>query len=283
MTIEPRLYPSMSVETYYADPCPAPSLNQSLIPSLLFRSAYHAAYDHPRLNPYGPADIGGKAQFLGSAVHRLALGKGAEISPIRYSDYTSSAAREARDLAVANGRIPILERELVKARDLAAIVRDQIEEELGGEPYDTEVVMVWQESTRYGPIWCRGMLDVWCATKSVALDVKCLRIDATPEAFGRTMAQSGYDIQAVHYTRGLHQLVKAGCDFANLVVESTPPHGAAAFRPDEPSLAIAERQVAEAYELWAKCVHEWSFPSYPRGIRSVSSPAWHQKQIMERS
>jgi hypothetical protein len=280
--LAPGLYENMDVAAYFADPCPTPSLNQSLIPALVECSPRHAAFEHPRLNPYGPPDIGGKAQFLGSAVHRLALGRGAEISTIRYPDYTSTSAREARDLACANGRIPILERDLVKARDLAAIVKAQIEDVLEGAPYQTEVAMFWRETTRHGVIWCRGMLDVWCEARMAALDVKCLRIRATPSAFSRAAGQSGYDVQQVHYQRGLAQVVGT-TDFAFLVVENTPPHGARPFRLDGPSLAAAEAAVAQSYEIWAQCLAERSWPSYPRGVADVSTSSFHQRAFLETS
>lgn len=277
-------HPDMEADVYFADPCPEPSLNQSGIPTLLKRSPYHFAFQHPRLNPYGDRDAGGeRAQYLGSAVHRLALGRGREISEIRYPDYIHSSAREARDLAVANGRIPILSRELVKARDMAEIVRREIAEALDGAPYETEVVIIWMEDTSWGPIWCRGMLDVWCPSKLIALDPKCLRIAATAEAFGKTAADSGYDIQASFYSRGLATLTQsAGVKFANLVVESAPPHGAQSFAPDASARIIADEWVNQAIQLFARCLYTRQWPSYPAGVQSYTTPSWYQQALANR-
>jgi len=282
MISEPGFYAEMEGEEYFSDPCSEPSLNQSGIPDLIGRSPYHFAYKHPRLNPYGRTESGDKAQWLGSAAHRLALGRGKEISTIRYADYQSSAARDARDQAIANGRIPILERDLVRARDMAEILKRQIAETLEGSPYETEVVIAWVEETQYGPIWCRGMLDVWCEAQSMALDPKALRIAATPQAFAKTAADSGYDIQAVFYRRGLSKLIEGQARFVNLVVESMPPHGAQAFELDEASRHVAERQVAQAMELFAKCLHSGQWPSYPRGVQALSTPTYYQNQALNR-
>lgn len=287
MISAPGFYPDMSADEYFADPCPEPSLNQSVIPLLApsapsFRSPYHFAYQHPRLNPYGEDSDSTRAQFMGSAVHRLALGRGREISTIRYKDYTSASAREDRDLAIANKRIPVLEPELVRARDMAAILKRKIAEALDGARYETEVVIAWQEQTIHGPIWCRAMLDVWCEERAMALDPKALRIAATAAAFGKTASDSGYDIQGVFYPRGIEQVrpdLKGKVKFANLVVENMPPHGAQSFEPDEESRAIAERQIAEAMESFAYCLKTRSWPSYPKGIRPYSTPTYYKNSV----
>jgi hypothetical protein len=280
---EPGFYPDMTADEYFADPCPLPSLTQSLIPTLINRSPYHFAHAHKRLNPYGAAPEATKTMWLGSAAHRLALGRGREISTIRYPDYRHSSARADRDLAIANGRIPVLEGELIKARAMADVLKGLIGEIVDDAPYETEVVMIWQEMTQYGPIWCRGMADLWCLEKAILGDPKGLQIPATADDFGRIAATSGYDVQAVFYRRGIVKLLpelKDRARFINLVVENTPPHGAAAFELDAASLYIAERQVAMAMELFAKCLHHRSWPSYPKGVQTLSTPQWYQNKVI---
>lgn len=277
------LYADMTAEEYFADPCAQPSLNQSSIPDLLDRSPMHFAYGHPRLNPYGgPGADTTKAQWLGSAVHRIALGRGRELSIIRYPDYISKSARDARDLAIANNRIPVLEHEHVKACDMAEILRRQIDEELGGAEYLTEVVLIWEEHTVHGPIWCRAMLDVFCYERAIIMDPKALRIPATAKAFGRTAADSGYDGQAVFYRRGVSQVfpeLAGDLKFVNLVVESSPPHGAQAFELDEDSRTTAETRVAQGMERFAYCLHNRQWPGYPKGIQTASTPQYYRNQI----
>ena len=284
MISAPGLY-DIDANEYFADPCPAPSLTQSGIPTLLKRSPYHFAHRHPRLNPYGGEPATERAQYLGQAVHRLALGRGREISEIRYPDFVHSSAREARDLAVANGRIPVLTRDLVRCRDMAEILKRKIDEALGGAPYVTETVIAWTETTPSGPIWCRAMIDVWCPSLATALDPKALRIAATAEAFGRTAAESGYDIQAVFYARGLLAVFPAlsKVRFANLVVESSPPHGAQSFAPDASARVIAEAQVEEAIDLFGQCLHSRTWPSYPAGIQPYTTPGWYQQSVLNQN
>lgn len=286
MITDPGIYLNYDVDAYYSDPLPAPSLNQSLIPDLLDRSPYHMAFKHPRLNPYGgEATMGTKAAWLGSAVHRLALGRGREISAIRYPDYQSGSAREARDLAIANGRIPVLERELVKAQDMAVILKRQIHEALDGAAYETEVVIAWREVTADGEVWCRMMIDVWSAETGIALDPKALRTPAMPEPFGRNAAESGYDLQASFGRRGLETILPAMAGrirFANLVVESFAPHGAQMMELGPTSRSIADWKVGYAIAKFGYCLHRRSWPSYPKGFQTFETPSWYQQQALAR-
>jgi len=285
---KPGFYPGMSADRYFADPCPTPSLRQSAIPELAginARSPLHFALKHPRLNPYGREGTSSRAQFLGSAVHRLALGAGRDVSVIRYPDYKSPTARAARDLAIANGRIPVLEREHVRALDMAAILRDAIEDELGGAPYQTEVPFFWIEQTAAGPVWCAGMLDVWCESLGIALDPKTTSGAATREAFGKDAAANGYDLQGEWYPRGIGKLrpeLQGHVRFRNLVVETAEPFGFRSMQPSESTRYIASRQCDQALELFGQCLHGRSWPSYPREVEVYSTPSYYQNAIMAR-
>lgn len=283
MITAPGIYPEIEADDHFADPTPLPSLRQSLIGDLLDRSAWHAAYSHRRLNPYGKADDSTRAAFIGSAVHRLALRKGQEISIIKYPDYRSATAREKRDEAVRNKRIPVLERDYLHSVDMADLVREAITDATEGHPYMTEVPFYWLEQTPFGPCWCGGMVDVWCPALRLILDPKTSARPAVPASFGSEAQQNGYDVQAAFYPRGFGQIfpdLAGRIRFANLVVEKSEPAGIAILAPDESSRYIAERRCERAIHLWARCLAERSFPGYPRGVQSYSTPTWYQNAVM---
>ena len=157
---------------------------------------------------------------------------------------------------------------------MARIVVAAIERACKGHPYETEAVLIWKERTRYGEIWCRAQLDVWCRGLCLILDPKILRIAANPESFGRAAMDSGYDVQGVFYPRGVTQLfpdLEEPVRFANLVVENYPPYGVRSLYPGRTLHSVAERQVVRAMELWAKCLHENDWPGYPRGIQELDA------------
>lgn len=281
----PGFYPELDADAYFRDPCPTPSLNNSLIDLLVEASPEHAAARHPRLNPYGDALESTKAQWLGSAVHRLALGRGREVAVLKYPDFKSSTARRARDLAIDNGRIPVLEREFQRAESMAKRVRARIEEELEGAPFETEVPLVWIEETPAGPIWCRAMLDVWCESLATEIDVKTTRGFATADFAGRDMAANGYDTQRRFYARGLAAVrpdLAGRIKSKTLYVENALPFGARAFQLTEASNHVADMAIDSAVRLWGECVAARSWPGYPRGSVLVNTPTFHHNKWIER-
>lgn len=275
----PGFYPDMGELEYFADPCPAPSLRQSGIKVLDGRSPYHFAYQHPRLNPYRQARAPTRFMIMGSAVHSLALGRGKEVSLIRYPDYRNPSAIRARDAALGAGRIPVLEREHDRAQVGAAIVRRAIEDELEGAEYFTEVPVFWTEETPFGPIWCGAMLDVWCPSRATALDVKFSSVFATPEAVGRDMASNGYDVQNSWYRRALAANVAdfgGRFRFGTLYVEDQAPHGYSVFELDDGSAHVAEGVCNRAVKTFARCLYARSWPSYP-AHQTTSTPPYHHQ------
>lgn len=280
MIVRPGFY-DLSADDYFADPCPTPSLTQSGIPTLL-KNAQAFARRHPRLNPYGRDGDPTRAMWFGSAVHRLALGKGKEVSILKFPDFKSSTAREQRDGVIANGRIPVLERDYVRALDAAGVVRQRIAEALEGAPYETEVAFAWVEETVLGPVWCRGMLDVWCPARATVLDVKTTARGLDDETLEREIGDNGYDVQRAFYRRGVGRILPdlAGrVRFENLFVESDPPHQARAIELDEASTYVAEQAVEVAVRRFAQCLSSRSWPGLPR--RSVlGTTPYHQARLM---
>jgi hypothetical protein len=288
---EPGFYPDLDAVRYFEDPTPYPSCSQSWIKRANDASPYHAAADHPRLNPYG-LKAGSKAAhlFLGDAVHRLALGKGREVSIIRYPDYRSSDARRARDLAIANGRIPVLEKIHVQALDMAALVRAKIESTLGGAEYLTEVPIFWREPVDVDGgtvwVWCRGMLDVWCPDLARILDVKTTAGLATEEETGKTIASNGYDVQESFYRRGVGRILPhlAGrVDFDFLWIETESPYGHAARPVDGVTRNTGAIQVDMGLLKFARGQASGVWPSYPQDRIPVGVPNWHHQRIAARA
>jgi len=286
----PGMYPDLDGDVYFDDPCPEPSLRQSLIPRLVKRSPLAAAFRHPRLNPYGDAGESSKVQYFGSAVHRLALGRGREIAIIRYPDWRSSSARQKRDEAIRSKRIPILERDYLRADAAADIVRGRIEEAAGGHKIVTEVPFFWREPTAAGPIWAAGMLDVWIPGLLKVLDPKTTTKEATLDQYERDAAANGYDFQRAWYLRGLNRLALEGLagmtpedagriTFENLVIESDQPHDSALFELDESSTGPVDQLCGLAAERWAQCLAARTWPGYPRKTQRAQTPPYHRNAL----
>lgn len=281
---KPGMYFDMPCEAYFADPCPAPSLNNSLIDTLLYQTPFHVAAKHPRIQ--GDEELVKKqteAMCLGSVVHRLALGAGKDYAVLDFDDFRKKDAKAARDEAIAADKVPILGHVYETASAMAPRVRAHLDEMLLGEPFVSEVVIAWKIATKHGEIWARAMIDAWCPSLKLAVDLKTW-MDASTEAVAKKVAREGYDTQAAWYPSGLGHLIgePGRVRFAFLVVEKEAPHASQPFELDEAWRSSAWDLCEEAAELFAQCLKAKAWPGYPRDPQLLSPPDWLIRERMFR-
>ena len=281
---KPGMFFDVRCEDYFADPCPSPSLNNSLIDTLLYQTPMHAAAKHPRLN--GGEEIVKEqtsAMCLGSVVHRLALGAGKDYAIIDADAYRSNAAKAAREEAIAAGKVPILSEAYETARAMSVRVREHLDELLLGEEFLPEVVIAWQIDTPHGRIWARGMIDAWCPKLKLAVDLKGWT-DASLSAVEKKIAREGYDTQAAWYTEGIGHLIgePGKVRFAYLVGEREAPNASQSFELDEAWRSSAWDLCEEAAEIFARCLKAKDWPGYPRTPTLLTPPDWLIRERMFR-
>lgn len=266
----------VSEEAYHGDPLPEPSLSATIAKIIMDRSPLHAWQEHPRLGEWKRAD---KKEFdRGALFHKLILGKGAEIASVDARDWKTKAARDARDQARAEGKIPVLAQDLFEAKLGIGTIRERLDRvniRLDGE---SEVAIAWQELSYEGPIWCRGKLDHLKkgARNATIVDLKTAR-SAHPAACLRHIVSYGYDIQQAAYTRAVETLYPENSgrvDFIFLFVETEPPFAILPARIDGILRERGERRWRGAVEAWAHCRATNDWPSYARGITTLEAPAW---------
>lgn len=273
-------------EDYHADPCPEASLSGSIVKLMANRSPRHGWAAHPRLNPdYEPKE---SATFdFGSAFHTLILGKGAALEPLDFPDFRTNDAKAARKAAREAGRIPLLKSQYERARGMERAVRPQIpgHEELhfamaGGVP---ERTLIWQEETPAGPIWCRCMLDWIPHGGNLAPDWKTTQQGAGPEEWGaKTMWGLDGHIQAAWNKRAIKAVDGRDFDLFFAVAETEPPHALATMRPSPAAVAMAERTVQWAINVWGLCLYSGRWPSYRKEMAWLDPPVWKEKVFLER-
>ena len=178
MITEPGFYPDMPADEYHSDPCPKPSLNQSLAKVLLDRSPLHAWHQHPRLNPN--YERNGETKFdLGTCAHAMLIGRGKEIVPIPFDDWRSKAAKEAREDAALAGKQAVLEHQHDRAVDMVNAALDQLTARKLSGLFNNkhgagELVMCWEESGT----WLRQMIDWLSADELTFCDYKTTDLNA---------------------------------------------------------------------------------------------------------
>jgi hypothetical protein len=281
---KPGLYFDMPCDDYFADPCPQPSLSNSGIGILLSQSPQHFAAHHPRLN--GGIDVckTTAAMHRGSVVHRLALGAGKDYVIIDADSYRTKEAKTQREEAEANCKCPILADKFEEAEAQAKVLRQHLDDIFLGEPFLPEVVLAWQIETKHGLIWARGMIDAWCPSLMMAVDLKSTT-DASPTAATRRMVNGGYDTQNAWYTAGLgHVIGEPGkVRFVTLFGENDAPFASHAVTIDEAWRSSSWDLCEEAADIFASCLKAKQWPGYPRHPQLLSPPDWLISQRMFRN
>ena len=284
---EPGLYPDVPEVDYHADPCPAPSLSSSICKLIVSRSPRHAWWEHPRLNPAKAEEVEkpSRSMNIGTAAHKLILGKGRDVVEIAADDYRGKAAQQARDAALAAGKVPVLADDMASVRTLAEAVRDGIAgTDLAGA-FDEGVAELTAVCRDPFGNWRRIRVD-WLPAASMkgghilAVDVKTTGGSGAPEDWQRTAFDMGYDIQAAFYSQVLAAVLPdvRSVDFKFLTIEQTAPFGVSINEFSGQAQFEAVELVELGSRLWAECLRRGEWPGYPRETTHMDPPKWRSER-----
>lgn len=266
---------------YHADPCPAPSLSNSIIKTLLNKSPKHAWLKHPKLNPAYVATEDAKFD-LGSAAHSLLLEGYDCCQVIDAEDWRTKDAKAARDRARASGLIPMLHHQYEEAVEMVEVAKDYLARSVlgnimaDGKP---EQSLVWTDDET--GIWCRGRLDWLTNDHSMILDYKTTSVPNPGQFMRRSMTAFGYDTQAVFYRRGMKAIGRVVPEFVFLVQEDCAPYSCYLVKCAESMMDSGARKVEQAIGLWTECLATNTWPGYPETIYEADAPAWETTDDVE--
>lgn len=218
---EPGLY-QVPEHLYHRDPVPGDgSLSHSGIKNLIPPNC-PAIFKWERDHPRGAT----KAMDLGSVVHSLVLGNGADVEILDFPNYQTKKAQEAKAAAIKAGKIPQLTHQYAEAEAIAQAVKERDNAAALFSDGDPELSGFWFD--REYSIWGRLRIDwlTYIASRPTIVDFKTAA-DASPEARGKSAGEHGYILQDPYYRRGLAAIL--GCDpldidFIFVVVQTTPPY-----------------------------------------------------------
>jgi ATP-dependent exoDNAse (exonuclease V) beta subunit len=258
-------------EEYLKDPCESPSLSASTAHKLISQSPLHAWSSHPKYAPGAEDeddlesdDEDTVAKSNGSIVHKLILGKGAEITIVNADSWRTKVAKELRDEAKKAGRIPVLEERYDELTKVVTVLRSRCSD-MG---YDfngrSEVPIQWYDYGQQGPVLCRSMIDHGWLENGVAVDFKTIR-SANPDHINRTFVDHGYHVQDRAYTRAIERLypdLQGRVDMTFLFAEIKPPYAIVAYQPDGAAIEIGKQHWDRAVRVWETCLKTNQWPSY---------------------
>lgn len=273
----------MAAADYHADAfAERPTLSASIAHLLLTASPRHAWTNHPRLNPdFVPAS---DEKFdMGTACHALLLEGLNVVEVCDFPDWRTKAAKEARELARAHGRIPLLGHQYDDVLHMHSAVAEQIAAlDLDPVPLTDgkpEQTMVWEEDG----VLCRARID-WLHTSGRVCDVKTTNRLAVGWDRG-PLFDHGCDIQAALYIRGLTALQQRWFrpeEWTWLVIETSPPYGLIPYRLTPPVLALGDAKVDRALHLWRECLTNDTWPLYPAEPVDAQLPPWVESRWLEK-
>lgn len=260
-------------ESYFRDPVPGGSLSASgakllLPPSCpaLFR---HAADNSPKTK---------RAFDLGHAAHKLVLGVGAELVAVDAENWLTRKAKEAAAEARAEGKIPLLAREVAQVKAMAAAIRRNslAAALLNPERGKPEQSIFWHDET-FG-IWRRARLD-WLPRVScgrfVVTDYKT-STSANPDDFSKAVHNFRYHLQDRWY-RDAVQAVGLADDplFVFIVQMKDPPYLVTTVQLDAETQRVGRDLAAQAMVTYRDCTEVGYWPDYTGGeIPEIGIPYW---------
>ncbi len=267
---------NITLEEYHGNPCIEPCLSTSVIKDLLYKSPAHAFFNHPVLNKGFLPEPKPERFDLGSATHSLFL-EGIDIAVlIPGDDWRKKEAKEARDKAREEGKIPFLVDQYEKVIKMVKVANKAISDcdelKLGSLKLqgDSELSCFWQEED----IWLKVRPDWINENKSIILDYKTTNHSANPEELARIIVSMGYDIQDALYTRGIKAIEGIEPKFLFLFQEIYEPYLCSIVGLPPGFMEMANQKVDYGIFLWRECLSTGKWPGYPDQIAWIEPPAW---------
>lgn len=279
MTLTAGVHDGIPAAEYHADALtPEVALSASGIKTLLTGSPADFAANNRRLSAWPDLiDDPTEAQDSGTIVHALVLGTVQRVIACEPEDCPartdkkepykswSGRAKAWKEAQRAEGAIVVPKDRGANILAAAESLTLRLQKEYADHPLGpTEVTLIWQEETPYGPIWCRARIDEWAPQFMVALDPKSTDWPLTDFFKQKKANDELWDVQAAWYLRGLYathpMLIGQNIDFRFPLVRVVRPYDATICDLEPDCLALAEEDILWARDLFAKCLYSNEWP-----------------------
>lgn len=294
LTIDnPGIYTDLAAEHYFADPCPAPSLTQSIAKVLLDQSPAHARAEHPRFVSVAETEDDGdekydKVKAIGNAAHATMIGRGKTLAIGDFDSWRGKDPQAFKAEAVAQGKEPVLAKHHAVARELVQAGRLQLVDAGWHDAFtdgNGEVVLIWSEGEGADKIWLRTMIDWLAADRRTLYDYKTSGMSLAPHGVGYVLDDAGWDIQAAMHERALAVLDPEGRGrrrYRFVAQENKKPFALLPVELGEHHLQLGRRKLAVAINLWRQCIKSGVWPGYPLQAVTPDIPPARENRWIER-
>lgn len=261
------VYSGIDDISYHADHF---SLSSSGARALLPPSA-PAIFAHQRKEPPNP-----KPEYdFGHAAHYYVLAEGSVVVEVEADSWRTAAAKAAREEAWGADKVPLLSKDVAKAKAMAAAVREHpVAAALLDADGQAELSGYWTDPET--GVRCRFRPDWLCDLhgRTICVDYKTAE-SAHPGAFSRAAAELGYHQQDAWYREGLAALsVGVDIPFLFIVQSKKPPFLTSVLRIHPEHVEIGRRRNREALDIYRRCTETGEWPGYSTGIETVELPSF---------
>lgn len=256
--VSPGVYEDMSEPDYLSDP---DSISASGAKRLLKSPAHFQL-------PQWFSD----AADLGSAFHTETLGVGQEVVVVDAASWRGKEAQEAQATARAEGKAPILAKDVPVVQAMAASVRNHpTASRLLDAPGRQELSAFWADD-EWGVVR-RARFD-HLTDNGVNVDLKST-VSVARNDIQRTVINFGYDLSSAWYedvARGLGLPLTAT---ALIFVEKTDPYRVRVVELSPEFLDRGRRLARRALEIYRDCREADLWPNYDDpDFTTIHPPAW---------
>jgi hypothetical protein len=291
---KPGIYKDFPEADYFEDPCPAPSLTQSIAKVLIDQSLLHAKEEHPRLATMDEDDEAGekydKAKAIGNAAHAVLIGRGKTIAVENFDNWQTKDAKAAKAIAMNMGKVPILAKHMAQAHRMVLQTKLQLAA-IAAATKEPALDMVFKEgdgevvaACEIEGIWLRTLID-WMVNPRLVFDYKSTALSVAPHAVPKLMGDAGWPIQAAMQERILDVLDPLGRGrrrFFFIAQENYKPYALTAHLLPEGTMTMGRKRIAMAETMWREAIKTGAWPGYLPVIHRPELPGWQEKQWLDR-
>lgn len=276
----PGIHFDISEAHYHGDLLMAtPTLSRGEAVKLLDESALHLWCSHPRLGAKTFTQPTKKMDF-GQAAHAMVLGSGQEIDVVDADNWTTKAAKEARDAIREAGRIPLLKADKERADVVKAAFFMRLKEFGLLELFEAGRSEVTLLSNEGEGIHLRARCDKLTIQeeqgKAIIFDPKFCE-SANPSALGRQVVNMGYVVQESWYRQvlqGCRPDLGGRIRFIYLFMEDQYPFVMTPVELNGEFKAVGVSKMMRGIAQWKKCLAEDRWPGYTSKIVELEAPKW---------
>lgn len=209
---------------------------------------------------------------LGTAAHRKVLGVGAETAVIHADDWRTKAAREARDAARTEGKVPLLAKDAAVVDAMALKLSEHRLASTLLTDGEAEVSMFWHDEA--WEVTRRARFD-WLRGDGIAVDFKTAA-SANPRKLPATSHDFGYHMQEANYRDVAEGLGVDVSDFVFVFQEKTEPYLVTVARLDPEFVSLGRARCAAALERFRDCTESGLWPGYTDDLTdiTITAPRW---------